>query len=149
MSVRPPNIVAAAVLCALAAAVCTTQADPPRVANEVVEIAPLTAKAGGPMLAHMVFFTLKESTPTTQQALVAACDKYLAGHDGVAYYSAGVRAAELDRGVNDTTFDVGLHVVFKDKAAHDAYQVAPRHLKFIEENKETWGGVRVFDSYIK
>ena len=31
-------------------------------------------------------------------------------------------------------------------AAHDAYQKAERHLKFIEENEDTWKKVRVFDS---
>jgi hypothetical protein len=42
-----------------------------------------------------------------------------------------------------------LHVVFENRAAHDAYQTAPRHLKFIEENKATWKKVRVFDSDVE
>ena len=54
--------------------------------------------------------------------------------------------SDLDRSVNDRDFDVGLHLVFKDRAAHDLYQNAPRHLQFIEENKATWKKVRVFDS---
>jgi hypothetical protein len=37
-------------------------------------------------------------------------------------------------------------VIFKDRASHDAYQTAPKHLQFIEENKPTWAKVRVFDS---
>ena len=45
-------------------------------------------------------------------------------------------------------FDVALHVVFADKAAHDAYQTVEDHLKFIEENKANWKQVRVFDSYV-
>lgn len=101
-----------------------------------------------PMLAHMVFFTLKDSSTAGREKLVAACKKYLTGHDGTVHFSAGARAAEFDRPVNDQEFDVALHVVFKDKAAHDAYQVAERHQKFIDENKETWAKVRVFDSYV-
>ena len=44
--------------------------------------------------------------------------------------------------------DVALHVVFDSRDAHDAYQTAPRHLQFIEENRADWAKVRVFDSYI-
>jgi hypothetical protein len=57
-------------------------------------------------------------------------------------------AKELDREVNDQDFDVSLNLVFRNKAAHDTYQTHPRHLKFIEQNKESWAGVRVFDSYL-
>jgi len=40
-------------------------------------------------------------------------------------------------------------LVFKDKAAHDEYQKAARHLKFIEENQSNWKKVRVFDSTVE
>ncbi|MBA3313537.1 MAG: Dabb family protein [Planctomycetaceae bacterium] len=101
------------------------------------------------MLAHMVFFTLKDRTPANREQLVAACDMYLNEHPGTVYYSAGTRVEELDREVNDKEFDVALHLVFKDKAAHDVYATAPRHIKFIDENKDGWAKVRVFDSYVK
>lgn len=105
--------------------------------------------AADPQLGHMVYFKLNDANEANRQKLVAACDKYLSGHDGTVYYSAGILAADLDREVNDRDFDVALHLVFRDKAAHDTYQVHARHLKFIEENKATWAKVRVFDSYIK
>jgi hypothetical protein len=101
-----------------------------------------------PMLGHMVFFTLNDSTPENRKKLVDACDKYLSDHDGTVYYSAGVVAEEFDRPVNVRDFDVALHVVFKDKAAHDVYQTHERHIQFIDENKSTWKQVRVFDSHI-
>lgn len=106
------------------------------------------AQAAEPQLAHMVFFTLADDTPENQQKLIAACDKFLTGHDGTVYYSAGAIAADFDRDVNDREFDVALHLVFASKAAHDKYQTHPRHLKFIEENKDLWSKVRVFDSYV-
>jgi hypothetical protein len=46
-------------------------------------------------------------------------------------------------------FDVSLHVIFKDRATHDVYQTAPRHLKFIELQKDNWATVQVFDSNLK
>jgi len=106
------------------------------------------AKAAEPQLAHMVFFTLAEDTPANREQLIAACNKYLSDHDGTVYFSAGAIVDELDREVNDRDFDVALHLVFADKAAHDKYQTHPQHLRFIEANKELWSTVRVFDSYI-
>jgi len=102
-----------------------------------------------PMLAHNVFFTLADNSQQARQKLVADCKKYLAGHPGTVFFAAGTLAAELNRPVNDQDFDVALHVVFEDKAAHDRYQEAPRHHQFIKENQENWKGVRVFDACVE
>ena len=102
----------------------------------------------GPMLAHMVYFSLKDNSAEAKQKLVAACDKYLSKHPGEVFYGTGTRCEDLDRPVNDRDFDVALHIVFADKAAHDKYQDAPRHKQFIDENKENWKKVRVFDAVI-
>ncbi|MBS0207356.1 MAG: Dabb family protein [Planctomycetes bacterium] len=99
------------------------------------------------MLAHIVYFSLNDPTDANRQKLVDACDKYLSKHPGTVFYCTGT-LADLARPVNDRDFDVALHVIFKDRAAHDAYQTAPLHLQFIAENKETWKKVRVFDSDI-
>jgi hypothetical protein len=105
------------------------------------------APAGEAQLSHAVFFELAEANEANASKLVAACKEYLSGHDGTVYFSVGTRVKEFDRDVNDTGFDVALLVVFENKAAHDAYQVAPRHLEFIERNASLWKGVRVFDSF--
>ena len=100
------------------------------------------------MLAHIVFFTLKDNSPEACQKLVDACNKYLDGHPGTVHYSAGARATQYQREVNDAEFHVALHVVFESTDAHDQYQTAQRHLQFIEENKDNWASVRVFDSHV-
>jgi hypothetical protein len=105
-------------------------------------------KAAKPQIGHMVYFKLKDGTPAARQKMVAACDEFLSGHPGTVYYSSGVLAEEFKRDVNDREWDVALHLVFADKAAHDAYQDHPRHLKFIEQNKDSWAKVRVFDAEI-
>lgn len=99
-----------------------------------------------PQLAHHVFFTLHDKGEAAADGLIAACKRYLDGHDGVVYFAVGRRNPDLAREVNDTEFDVSLHVVFQDRAAHDAYQVAPRHLQFIEEQRASWVQARIFDS---
>lgn len=104
--------------------------------------------AAEPQQAHMVFFTLAEDAKENRDALIAACQKYLSGHNGTVYFSVGSRAEDLKRDVNDLNFDVALHLVFANKKAYDEYGTHPRHLKFIEENEHLWGKVRVFDSYL-
>ncbi|RLS59139.1 MAG: Dabb family protein [Planctomycetota bacterium] len=99
------------------------------------------------MLVHSVYFTLEDCSAARIDGLVAACQKYLKNHPGVVFFAAGTVAHELARPVNDRMYHVALNVVFQDKAAHDVYQTAPDHLKFIEENKPNWRQVRVFDSY--
>ena len=107
------------------------------------------AAAANTMLAHNVYFSLKDNSPAARKKLVDACKQYLAKHPGTVFFAAGVLADELKREVNDRDFDVGLHIVFDSQASHDKYQDAALHKQFIEENKENWKKVRVFDSVVE
>ncbi|MDA1259623.1 MAG: Dabb family protein [Planctomycetota bacterium] len=98
------------------------------------------------MLAHAVYFTLRDASPAGVRALVAACHQHLSGHEGLLHYSAGTRDAGLARDVNDREFEVALITVFEDRAAHDRYQTHPRHLAFIAEQGPNFKQVRVFDA---
>jgi len=99
-------------------------------------------------LAHMVYFTLAEDTPENREALVAACSKYLSDHEGTIHFSVGIIGDEFARDVNDREFDIALNMIFRDKAAHDAYHSHPRHDEFVETSSQLWSSVRVFDSYV-
>jgi hypothetical protein len=99
------------------------------------------------LFGHMVFFTLKDSSPEAQARLVQDCQHYLSDHPGTLHFSSGTLADTM-RPVNDRTFHVALHLVFANRAAHDAYQDAERHLEFVRQNKDNWVQVRVFDSYL-
>jgi len=102
--------------------------------------------ATAPSLAHMVYFELSDSSPAKIAELIASCKEYLDNHPGLDYFAVGRLNQDLARPVNDRSFQVSLHTVFADRAAHDAYQIEPRHLKFIELNKPNWKTARVFDS---
>ena len=104
---------------------------------------------GGAVLSHDVYFTLKDKAPEAKKKLVDACKKYLTRHAGEVFFAAGTLAEDFTREVNDRDFDVALHIVFKDKASHDTYQDSGRHKQFIEENRDNWKKVRVFDSYVE
>ena len=113
---------------------------------------PVAAEAAEPEftehLAHIVMFTLKDQSKESRLAFIASCQKYLTRHEGVLSFSVGEIARDVVEPVSDREFDVALHVVFKNKAASDAYQVSPRHKEFVAENKAKFAKVRVFDSYL-
>src|SRR6516162_10810632 len=102
-----------------------------------------------PLLAHNVYFALNDNSPAARDKLIAACKKHLTGHAGIVFFAVGSLAQDLCRPVNDRDFDVGLHIIFKTRADHDAYQVHPRHEQFVAENKSGWKKVRVFDSAVE
>lgn len=107
------------------------------------------AQPGQAPLAHDVYFSLNDASTAARSELVAACRKYLTGHEGMLAFSVGVLAADLARPVNDRDFDVALHITFASRAAHDLYQEHPRHKQFIAEQQKNWKGVRVFDSLVE
>ena len=102
-----------------------------------------------PMLMHNVFFALKDPTDAAKRDLVAGCRTYLSGQPGAVFFAAGVLAEECNRPVNDRDFDVALHIVFKDKAAHDAYQKNEQHLAFAKQYDSLFKKIRVFDSLVE
>jgi quinol monooxygenase YgiN len=97
------------------------------------------------MLAHSVYFLLKDRTPAAIARLLAGCREHLTGHPGTTCFAVGT-CADYARQVNDRDYDVALVIVFESRAAHDAYQAAPRHTQFVAEHAETWAKVRVFDA---
>ena len=94
---------------------------------------------------HMVFFQLVDDSADSRQKLIDGCFEHLRNHPGQVWFSAG-EIADTDRDVNCRDFDVALHLVFDSRESHDAYQTAPRHLTFIDQHKESWRQVKVFDS---
>ncbi len=101
------------------------------------------------LLAHNVYFSLNDRSEAARARLVEACRKYLPSHPGIVLFACGTLVPDLAREVNDRDFDVALHVVFRDRAAHDHYQTTPAHMQFIAENKDNWRRVRVFDSAVE
>jgi hypothetical protein len=107
------------------------------------------AKTPEKMLSHDVFFALKDDSPEARASLIEGCREYLSDHPGTVWFAAGERVVSHDREVNDRRFEVALHLVFRDKASHDAYQNAEKHHRFIEKFQDNWKDVRVFDSWIE
>jgi hypothetical protein len=105
-------------------------------------------KADEPRLAHMVFFTLKDHSSESRAKFVASCNKYLKDHEGAVFFAVGTIAEDVVEGPSVRDFDVALHVLFETKDAEAKYLKHPRHTQFVEENKDQFAKVRVFDSYV-
>ena len=58
----------------------------------------------------------------------------------------GMPAALPDRPTRESSYAFALTVLFKDIAAHDAYQVDPLHKAFIQDFGSLWARVQVYDA---
>jgi Stress responsive A/B Barrel Domain len=121
------------------------------VASFALDAAARLVERGEPQLAHMVFFALKDHSKESRERFLASCEKYLADHDGTVYFSVGTIAEDKDvqEPVSVKDFDVALHAVFENKAAKARYLESERHKQFVDENRESFAGVRVFDSFLR
>ncbi|MFN8709197.1 MAG: Dabb family protein [Planctomyces sp.] len=100
------------------------------------------------MLSHMVYLTLKDSSPDAIRHLVDDCNRFLKSIPGITFFAAGTLAPEYQRPVNDQNFHVALNVVFDSVKSHDAYQTAEAHQAFIAANRDNWAQVRIFDAHV-
>lgn len=57
--------------------------------------------------------------------------------------------AMTDRSVVDNSYDVAWVTMFADVAGHDAYQIDPIHLKFVEDYSDIFDRVVVYDNEVK
>jgi len=83
------------------------------------------------MFSHAVIFWTKEGVENATEDLLAGIEKYLKPIPGVVSFHAG-RMAPSHRDVVDQTYQVGLHILFADKATQDEYQTHPLHIEFVE-----------------
>lgn len=56
------------------------------------------------------------------------------------------KPADTNRDVIDSTYAISWLLTFDNRANQDSYQVDPVHLKFIEECKDLWSRVVVYDT---
>ena len=98
------------------------------------------------MLVHSVYFWLKPGLAPAQRARFRDEVGKLAAVPSIGEIYIGAPASTPERSVTDKTFDLALTVLFRDAAAHDAYQVDPIHLSFVEANQASWVRVQVYDS---
>jgi hypothetical protein len=98
------------------------------------------------MLVHSVYFWLKSNLTAAERSNFTVEVKKLSSIRTIEKIYVGAPASIAERSVTDRSFDVALTLVFRDGPAHDAYQVDPVHLAFVEGNKNSWTKVLIYDS---
>ena len=98
------------------------------------------------MLVHTVYFWLKPELTAAQRADFRAALKALKDVPSVQEFHLGRPAAVADRPVVDKTFDYGITCVFENLDAHNAYQVHPLHVAFVNTGKPLWARVQIYDA---
>ena len=94
---------------------------------------------------HTVFFWLKEGLEPSERERFLTEVKKLGTIDLVKSCHVASPVAS-EREVVDDSFDYSLHMVFDNTADQDAYQVHADHDVFIDECKDLWTKVVVYDS---
>lgn len=84
------------------------------------------------MYSHIVIFWTDPARAGAVEELIEGAHAYLRGIPGLLHFHVG-RMVSSERPVVDQSYQVALNTVFADKAAHDEYQVHPRHKEFVEK----------------
>src|ERR1700690_2390057 len=98
------------------------------------------------MLIHSVYFWLRPDLTADERANFRAEVGKLSAVRTIERIYVGPPATIRERDVTERSFDMALTIIFRDGPAHDAYQVDPAHLAFVERNKAFWTRVQVYDS---
>lgn len=98
------------------------------------------------MLVHSVYFWLKPKLTPAQRADFRRGVESLKAIKAVKKIYVGAPAATPRRPIIDASYSLALTVVCKDLAAHDAYQVHPVHLAFVNTFKGYWTRVQIYDA---
>lgn len=95
---------------------------------------------------HTVFFWMNENITEEQKANFAKNGLGELVKVSSIYKSYFGPPAKTPREVVDNSYDFALICHFKNKEDQDAYQIDPIHLKFIEDFKDLWKSVIVYDN---
>jgi len=97
------------------------------------------------MLTHHVLFWLKSDTSEDQKNAFRAGLESLEGIETVKSIYIGT-PAPIDRAVVDTTYTFSLLLIFEDLPGHDVYQVHSLHKAFLDQFRELFEKVKIYDA---
>lgn len=93
---------------------------------------------------HVVIFWTDPSNPKAADELLAGGEKYLKSIPGVIHFHMG-KMVGSHRPVVDQSYQIALNLIFPDKKSQDDYQIHPQHIQFVENCKQLWQRVTVYD----
>ena len=96
---------------------------------------------------HTVFFWMKEGLSEQEAKFFEDGMEKLGKTPSILSYKWG-KPAGTQREVVDNTYTYAWIAEFASSADQDAYQVDPVHVEFIEESKDLWTKVQVYDTVL-
>ena len=102
-----------------------------------------------PVLIHTVFFWTKEGTTAEQKKDFEAGLVKLGTCPQIQSFFWGPPAPTENRDVVDNTYDFAINVHFASVDDQNEYQDEPIHQEFIENHKDIWGKVVVYDNVVR
>src|SRR6187551_1364467 len=103
-------------------------------------------KKDKPMLAHHVYFWLKNSESKEDLKKLLDGIKTLEKIETVRGFHVGVPASTEKRDVVDNSYSASELILFDDLAGQKTYQDHPIHQKFIADCSQLWEKVIVYDA---
>jgi len=97
------------------------------------------------MIAHHVLFWLKADTTEAQKSAFRNGLQSLEKIEVVQKFHVGT-PAPIERAVVDTTYSFSLILFFEDLEAHNVYQVHDIHKAFLDEFRELFEKVIIYDA---
>jgi hypothetical protein len=97
------------------------------------------------MFVHAVYFWLREDLSEQERATFVELVHSLATIEDVHQGYIG-QPAGTNRPVINRSYSWAEILVFKDRAAHDRYQMHPTHKRFVERCGTFWTKVLIYDS---
>jgi hypothetical protein len=94
---------------------------------------------------HHVYFWLAEPANEEHKKLLIAGLRKLSSVKTIQRFHIG-EPAGTNRDVIDSSYSLSWILIFHNAADQDSYQVDPIHLRFVEECKQLWKKVQVYDS---
>ncbi len=120
-----------------------------KLAETEAKLAEAGATAEAPGMIHSVFFWLNEDISKADEKAFLGGLESLREVGSARTIHIGPPAPTEERGVVDNSFSYALIVHFDDVAGQDAYQVDPIHTKFVEDHKDKWTKVVVYDNLVR
>jgi len=121
--------------------------------NTVIEGAQTAQKAivksESTKLIHTVYFWYAEDADPEEIENFEKEIELLGTIKSIDQFYYGPPAATALRGPVDNTFDMCVNIFFDSIEAHDAYQIDPIHIAFVDRCKLLWEKVIVYDNELK
>ena len=101
------------------------------------------AQLSGRFVHHVLFWLVEPDNPSARAEMERAL-RELVTIDLIVGSNIGTPAA-TDREVIENSYTYSMLITFANKAAQDAYQTHPDHVKFVEKAAHLWNRVMVID----